>query len=63
MTIRKRRGGWQVIVDAGLDPLTGKQRRNIQQAVDRRLTGAVTTPPRRFRDSALGCASGPIWTP
>jgi integrase len=26
VTIRKRRGGWQVIVYAGLDPLTGKQR-------------------------------------
>ena len=26
MTIRKRRDGWQVIVYAGLDPLTGRQR-------------------------------------
>ena len=31
MTIRKRRGGWQVIVHAGLDPLTGKQRQRTRQ--------------------------------
>jgi Phage integrase, N-terminal SAM-like domain/Arm DNA-binding domain len=31
MTIRKRRGGWQVIVYAGLDPLTGKQRQLTRQ--------------------------------
>ena len=31
MTIRKRRGGWQVIVYAGLDPLTGKQRQITRQ--------------------------------
>ncbi|HZA85068.1 MAG TPA: hypothetical protein VFC13_26910, partial [Actinomycetes bacterium] len=30
MTIRKRRGGWQVIVYAGLDPLTGRQRQLTQ---------------------------------
>jgi hypothetical protein len=26
VTSRERRGGWQIIVYAGLDPLTGKQR-------------------------------------
>ena len=31
MTIRKRRSGWQVIVYAGLDPLTGKQRQITRQ--------------------------------
>jgi integrase len=31
VTIRKRRGGWQVIVHAGLDPLTGKQRQLTRQ--------------------------------
>lgn len=31
MTIRKRRGGWQIIVYAGLDPLTGKQRQITRQ--------------------------------
>jgi hypothetical protein len=31
VTIRKRRGGWQVIVFAGLDPLTGKQRQLTRQ--------------------------------
>jgi hypothetical protein len=31
LTIRKRRGGWQVIVYAGLDPLTGKQRQFTRQ--------------------------------
>jgi integrase len=31
VTIRKRRGGWQVIVYAGLDPLTGKQRQITRQ--------------------------------
>ena len=31
MTIRERRGGWQVIVYAGLDPLTGKQRQITRQ--------------------------------
>ncbi len=31
MTIRQRRGGWQVIVYAGLDPLTGKQRQLTRQ--------------------------------
>ena len=31
VTIRKRRGGWQVIVYAGLDPLTGKQRQLTHQ--------------------------------
>ena len=31
MTIRKRRDGWQVIVYAGLDPLTGKQRQLTRQ--------------------------------
>jgi integrase len=31
MTIRKRRGGWQVIVYAGLDPLTGRQRQLTRQ--------------------------------
>jgi len=31
VTIRKRRGGWQVIVYAGLDPLTGKQRQLTRQ--------------------------------
>jgi integrase len=31
LTIRKRRGGWQVIVYAGLDPLTGKQRQLTRQ--------------------------------
>jgi integrase len=31
MTIRARRGGWQVIVYAGLDPLTGKQRQITRQ--------------------------------
>ncbi|HEY2959241.1 MAG TPA: Arm DNA-binding domain-containing protein, partial [Actinomycetota bacterium] len=31
MTIRRRRSGWQVIVYAGLDPLTGKQRQITRQ--------------------------------
>ena len=31
MTIRMRRDGWQVIVYAGLDPLTGKQRQLTRQ--------------------------------
>jgi hypothetical protein len=31
VTIRKRRGGWQVIVYAGLDTLTGKQRQLTRQ--------------------------------
>ncbi|HKE98171.1 MAG TPA: tyrosine-type recombinase/integrase [Actinomycetes bacterium] len=31
MTIRRRRDGWQVIVYAGLDPLTGKQRQITRQ--------------------------------
>jgi integrase len=31
VTIRKRRGGWQVIVYAGLDPLTGRQRQLTRQ--------------------------------
>jgi integrase len=31
VTIRKRRRGWQVIVYAGLDPLTGKQRQITRQ--------------------------------
>ncbi|HVD15175.1 MAG TPA: hypothetical protein VNK73_12120 [Actinomycetota bacterium] len=31
MTIRARRGGWQVIVYAGLDPLTGRQRQLTRQ--------------------------------
>jgi integrase len=31
VTLRKRRGGWQVIVYAGLDPLTGKQRQITRQ--------------------------------
>jgi integrase len=31
VTIRNRRGGWQVIVYAGLDPLTGKQRQLTRQ--------------------------------
>jgi integrase len=31
MAIRKRRNGWQVIVYAGLDPLTGKQRQLTRQ--------------------------------
>jgi integrase len=31
VTIRKRRGGWQVIVYPGLDPLTGKQRQHTRQ--------------------------------
>jgi integrase len=31
VTIRKRRGGWQIIVYAGLDPLTGKQRQITRQ--------------------------------
>jgi integrase len=31
VTIRKRRGGWQVIVYAGLDPVTGKQRQLTRQ--------------------------------
>jgi hypothetical protein len=31
VTIRKRRDGWQVIVYAGLDPLTGKQRQLTRQ--------------------------------
>jgi hypothetical protein len=31
VTIRARRGGWQVIVYAGLDPLTGKQRQLTRQ--------------------------------
>jgi hypothetical protein len=31
VTIRKRRGGWQVIVYAGLAPLTGKQRQLTRQ--------------------------------
>jgi integrase len=31
VTIRERRGGWQVIVYAGLDPLTGKQRQLTRQ--------------------------------
>src|SRR6266545_4225824 len=31
VTIRKRRDGWQIIVYAGLDPLTGKQRQLTRQ--------------------------------
>jgi hypothetical protein len=31
VTIRKRTKGWQVIVYAGLDPLTGKQRQITRQ--------------------------------
>jgi integrase len=31
MTIRARRGGWQVIVYAGLDPLTGRQKQVSRQ--------------------------------
>jgi integrase len=31
VTIRQRRGGWQIIVYAGLDPLTGKQRQLTRQ--------------------------------
>jgi hypothetical protein len=31
VTIRERRGGWQVIVYAGLDPLTGKQQQLTRQ--------------------------------
>jgi integrase len=31
VTIRRRRGGWQVIVYAGLDPLTGNQRQLTRQ--------------------------------
>ena len=31
MTIRRRRDGWQVIVYAGLDPLTGRQRQLTRQ--------------------------------
>jgi len=31
VTIRRRRGGWQVIVYAGLDPLTGRQRQLTRQ--------------------------------
>jgi integrase len=31
VTIRRRRDGWQVIVYAGLDPLTGKQRQLTRQ--------------------------------
>jgi integrase len=34
MTIRARRDGWQVIVYAGLDPLTGKQRQLTRQVND-----------------------------
>jgi Arm DNA-binding domain len=34
MTIRARRDGWQVIVYAGLDPLTGKQRQITRQVND-----------------------------
>lgn len=33
MTIRKRTKGWQVIVYAGLDPLTGKQRQITRQVI------------------------------
>jgi hypothetical protein len=39
VTIRKRRGGWQVIVYAGLDPLTGKQRQ-----ITPRSTAAIAKP-------------------
>jgi hypothetical protein len=31
MTIRQRRGGWQVIVYAGIDPVTGRQRQITRQ--------------------------------
>jgi hypothetical protein len=31
VTIRKRRGGWQVTVYAGLDPITGRQRQITRQ--------------------------------
>ncbi len=31
MTIRRRTKGWQLIVYAGLDPLTGKQRQLTRQ--------------------------------
>jgi hypothetical protein len=42
VTIRKRRGGWQVIVYAGLDPLTGKQRQiTCQVNVSRRQAEKV----------------------
>jgi hypothetical protein len=37
--------------------------RRIQTLVDRGSTGAATTPPRRFRRSARGCASRPTWRP
>ncbi len=31
MTIRQRRGGWQVIIYAGIDPVTGRQRQITRQ--------------------------------
>src|SRR5574341_1659080 len=31
MTIRQRRGGWQVIVYVGIDPVTGRQRQITRQ--------------------------------
>src|SRR6266508_5065512 len=71
VTIRKRRGGWQVIVYAGLDPLTGKQRQLTRQVngsrrqaekLEARLrteSPTASTPARGSRPSAswLTCGS------
>ena len=36
MTIRPRRGGYQVIVYAGIDPVTGRQRQIARQVKGKR---------------------------
>jgi hypothetical protein len=75
VTIRKRREGWQVIVYAGLDPLTGKQRQLTRQVngsrrqaekVEARLRTEVadaSTPGRGSRPSASWLTSGSSGAP
>jgi hypothetical protein len=71
VTIRKRRDGWQVIVYAGLDPLTGKQRQLTRRSMaaaarprrskpacaPRSPTGSTPAPGLRPSASWLTCGS------
>jgi hypothetical protein len=56
VTIRKRRDGWQVIVYAGLDPLTGKQVKTLGELCDlwieRRVSSDKPISQTRWRTTA-----------
>jgi hypothetical protein len=70
VTIRKRTKGWQVIVYAGLDPLTGKQRQITRQvngsyrqaekveAASEPKSQMASTPARASRPSESCSTSG-----